>query len=734
MIAALLFALCSSAPCALSGWNPPETYAVLVGFESGDPYHAAARRLAAHHGTKHLIRFDPHDPEAVLPILEQLQPTHVAIVLRPEQIDVNSVRKILRMATKVDADPFVDFDYGYITGSTAEEALQFIKNIVETSKRKLPRKVGQTAVWGNAGKGTATDEPYRIGHLSFPSRSLRFRAPDGEQGRDQAFLDENLRTIEGCGAIIMGGHGMPWEIVSGPRAEDMDRLDLFPSIVLNYACYTAVTGTYSEREWSGRNVLDRLKEIETRRSFALAVIRRGAVGYVAYVTPRPAGPEMTTDFQRILTGETMGAVRRRDYAKVLLGYLGFGENGIVPPEVVDGEGMPRAKLDSVRHMMLDSATGGILYGDPAYQPYPVVRDALPLSAKSGVKDERLHVTLRLRARDAYLWGADPFRRFDENTRQMAMKLYDRVVVPKRIGPIRSVSIESATWGGQEIEVLPVVWAEEHDRGERYLHVKANFARNAGRGDIEIRFVAGPEEMPPVEARRDGGEAPAAKGVLSVRALNRKLLRDPSALTSEIGMLQDLGKEGFAAVIELIRAGEAHHMTDQLLRYTKIPGGERELLELARGEPLPNYGTWTALRGLGLFDTPEVRSYLLERLATDRDPGTFMSAAQALAMLEDARGVRLVAKRLMHFEKGDSGVQWQLVHAMAEMGGERAVEHLAAYVLDERATHEVAITYALDHLAKLDEETAKETVDELQRTERYRSFQERTRKHIEGTGR
>ncbi len=151
-------------------------------------------------------------------------------------------------------------------------------------------------------------------------------------------------------------------------------------------------------------------------------------GYVGYVNPRPAGPEMTCEFERVLAGASLGETRRRDYDKIALGYLGYGEPGIVPPPVTDGERHPRSEVDPVRHMMLDGATGGILYGDPTLRPYTARLDALPVQSVAKRQGDELHVTLTMQGRRAYEWGADPFRRFDAD--RMAMKVYDRVALPR----------------------------------------------------------------------------------------------------------------------------------------------------------------------------------------------------------------------------------------------------------------------------------------------------------------
>ncbi len=123
-------------------------YVVLVGFGSDDPYHAAATKLARHHRTKHVLEFDPMKPEVIVPKLREIAPTHVAIVLRPEQIHVDSVRRILKASTTIDADPFVDFDFGYITGATAKDAAKFVENMIRASRKKLRRALGSSAKSG----------------------------------------------------------------------------------------------------------------------------------------------------------------------------------------------------------------------------------------------------------------------------------------------------------------------------------------------------------------------------------------------------------------------------------------------------------------------------------------------------------------------------------------------------------------------------------------------------------
>jgi HEAT repeat protein len=1070
-------------------------YVVLSGVAKDDPYFAAAKRLAAYHGTQHVLRVDPQAPDAVLPRLREIEPEHVVIVLRPEQIDVNSVRRILRMSTRVDDDPFVDFDFGYVTGATAKDALAFVENIIRAGKTRRPRRVGSASAWAGHGASTASDDVLELGVLRFPERTLRFRAPEGRE-RDQAFLDRELPSLEGSGAILMGGHGMPWEIGGGPQAEDVGKLHLFPAVAFNYACYTGVTGRYPEPEVRGTQVVERFKTVEAGRSFVLQILRTGVTGYVAYVTPRPAGPELSTDFERVLAGASLGESRRTDYAKVALGYLGYGEPGIVPPVWTEGRARSRSELDPVRDMMLDGATGGILYGDPTLRPYPVTAHALPLRTDVTRAGDEFLITLEMPARATGIWCADPFRRFEAPGAEggMARKLYDAVPLPPGAPEIRGVWIESAEQGGKAIPTLKPVWAVERDQGRRILHVKADFAPG-GAGDVRVRLRASPRQAPPdfsdrttcldlargvadhiladpalartdlavydgaagiamflfdlaqatgearwrqaadaqleralsmpkgaglytglagvgqvcldawwstgddaylAKARACAGRlgAPQATDVISgaagtgifllnlhaatgeprwlqaatklgddlaaravredgrahwpvsdqlartyigfshgaagigtfllqlgfathderfralaeeaaayvvslaqddghggwvwskmpppaendVRlqwchgspgialffqalarglgkpayadALARSLaatrrggrtarrsgcqchgvagnaevlleawranrdpallaeartwaadlvdehgvkttlggraygpgymtglagigrfflrLADPAALrlpmmvrdpgrsasavaalvkrandraldarhdiSALLASLHKAGPQAFEALVALIARGEGHWRTPVLLEATKVPGGERELMRLADGPPLARNGRWIALIGLGGFDTPVVRAYLLKRLDRETDAGLLMSAAAALGTLKEPRAFGPIARHLLAFEPSQAGIQPQLLAALVRIGGGQLLATLASFAKDERAVNPAAVALAVMQVRGRDPDAGRRLAKAVMASTRWPSFAGAWRQRIERAAR
>ena len=172
---------------------------------------------------------------------------------------------------------------------------------------------------------------------------------------------------------------------------------------------------------------------------------------------------------------------------------------------------------------------------------------------------------------------------------------------------------------------------------------------------------------------------------------------------------------------LIRSGKGHWRTWMLVKVTKGPGDEKKLMALADGPALPGYGHWTALSSLGVFDTKAVRAYLLERIAKERDAGLYMSAAQALGRLREPRAHEPVAKQLMAFEAGWSGVQGHLLGALYQINHDKLPAALEAFATDERATGESLVGAVLAQIHNLDPEAAKRAAKAVIASKRFAGF-------------
>lgn len=664
-------------------------YVVLSAVAEADAYDRAAQRLATARDAP-LLRFDPADLESVRDALRGARPRNVALVMRPDQIEFEFQRRFLQLATEIDADPFVDFAFGYLTGRDAEDALA----LVERGLAREPRpEVGRVAMFaGGSERSIAGPRPFRLRRKLLDGISAICAGGEAyPDGRDRAFLAEHLPALTECDVITFAGHGYPDEVVGGPCYGDLADLRLDGAVVLNVACYTGVTGTWYDYDDRGGLVRT---QVPPEESFCLAVLDAGVLGYTAYLCPRPAGPELDTDLAALVAdGRSLGEARRRDYDKTVLGFLGFGEDRLALQPVSEMKRV--AGMDPVRDLMLEGATGGVLFGDPACVPYRGLEGESPVELAVEAIENGLRVGAKAGVHALFLHCSDPTARWG-NT--MAMKVHARI--PIGDAGIEDVVVDELTVRGKRLPSR-VLWAIEEDQGERFLQLKVNFPREEklfGSLEMSARVLTTHD---PARARSRGGEVtravvasrdvhsseiqPSMLTAAAQRAVSREALQAALDSSAELlaggsdgaglDRLRAFGSEGFRAVCVLLEVGHSHFRTWQLLDATWHPGDERHLIALASGPQLPAYASWQVLEGLGVADTPEVRGYLLERLRHEEDPGLFMATAAGLAHLGMRESAAMIADRVLEGRPGWSGVEPHLLAALLELGGAPAVEQL-----------------------------------------------------------
>lgn len=690
-------------------------YVVLAAFGAEDPFDAAAQVLVAARAAA-LVRFDPADLEPVRAALVAAAPRHVAVVVRPEQLDFVLQRRLLQLATEIDADPFVDFAFGYITGRTADEAVALARRGSERQPRAVAGSVATVA--GGVDRSLLLRRPHALRGAALPGLQLQCAGEQAfpETGRDRAFLERRLPLLADCDVVTFVGHGMPHEVIGGPTAADLAGLDLQDAVVLNVACYTGVTHAWFEDDWRAGVV--RRREVALADSFGLAVLGAGAVGYTAYLCPRPAGPELETDLAALVAdGASLGEARRRDYDKTVLGFLGFGAERLALSPVADGMAL-RPDRDAVRDLMLEGATGGVLFGDPACVPFERRDDEAPVAIEVEAVDGALRVRARAAAMAVWLHCADPTARWG---RTMAMRVHARVPLAGRL--VEDVVVDELRVGNRT-QPSRVLWAVEHDHGQRFLQCKVNWPRDEraiGALSLVLRVLTTGDAA---RARDRGGEVhrppapppdvrsreatPRLLECAEARSVSREVLQDAlEASAALIGVdgaradaaarLAACGSEGFRAVCALIEVGHTHYRTWQLLRETWRPGDERHLLALAARDDLPGFASWAALEGLGCADTPAVREFLRQLLPAETDPGRFMAAAAGLAHLGAREAVDDIAAAVLAFRPEWVGVAPHLITSLGELGGEAAVRQLEAIGRDPRCAQLAAVLAALDRL-------------------------------------
>ncbi|HEX6811335.1 MAG TPA: hypothetical protein VF384_06920 [Planctomycetota bacterium] len=691
-------------------------YVVLAAFAATDPFDAASRVLAEHHRAE-IVRFDPADLEPVRAALTKADPRHVVLVMRPEQIEFAFQRRFLQLATAIDGDPFADFAFGYVTGRTAEDAVALARRGVARKPRAA--EAGVAIVSGGNDQSVANRARHALRKSSLPALHIHCAGQKAfaEAGRDREFLQKHLPKLKGCDAVTFVGHGYPREVVGGPTFAELAGLELEGAVVLNVACYTGVTNRWFEDDW--RRAVVQAREVPLDESFCLALLRTGVVGYTAYLCPRPAGPELDTDLAALVAdGLSLGDARRRDYDKTVLGFLGFGEERMQLGPVADGASFSPNR-EAVRDIMLEGATGGVLFGDPACVPFVARKDDAPVELATETKADAIVVKARAAANAMYLHCSDPTAEWGKT---MAMRVYARLPLGDR--HVTDVVVDELKIG-KEPQPSRVLWAVEVDHGERFVHLKVDFPRPEKFVMAAMRLSARVLTTADGKLGKErGGEvqrrAVASKDVRSrvlepflleratAREVSREVMQEALDASAELfagvaitdakfAALRARGSEGFRAVCAMLDVGHSHWRTWELLEATWRPGDERHLLALAGGPDLPNYAMWSVLQGLGAADTAEVRTYLRKRLADEQDAGLYMSIAAGLAHMGAREAIGEIGARVREFREDWSGVQPHLLRSLAEFGGAEAAKELEAIGCDKGCKDVKALLAVLDRL-------------------------------------
>jgi hypothetical protein len=339
--------------------TPPGPYLVLVDGGQKDEFLPAARALAALHGAV-VKRFDPKKLDQTLAELRKAPPRFVVFVLPPEKIDVDLAHDILEMATRVDDDPFVDFEYGFVTGRDGLAALRFVRRIEAAWKRDFGNKAALFGSW--EGEVLPTGQPLsalKTAGLSAEQRLVKVKGP-AEERRKAA--RQALADCKGKDALLFFSHGYPDSMEFCFRAKDLRawKADLSPAILVNCACYNGAPGRWFAPGPTGP--VER-KPVGREDSVALAVLDSGVAGYFAGVDPWH-GPLAIQVFAHITDdGLRLGEAAKRMYDRLALDFLPgriHFEPTLKVKDRFGGEGVV-----SRRH----NGAGMIFYGDPALAPF-----------------------------------------------------------------------------------------------------------------------------------------------------------------------------------------------------------------------------------------------------------------------------------------------------------------------------------------------------------------------------
>ncbi len=448
-------------------------YLVLVERGGDGAYLPAAGALAAQHGGR-VVEFDSDDSGALLTLLREHSPRYVAFVLPPQRIDVQLAHRFLEVSTQVDEDPFVDFEYGFITGRDGEAALRFVERIIAAWKREYGLRCGFFGSWegpvvptikGSGGAARALGLDISA-HLLGVKESDEVRA---EKARAA------MADFAGRDVLLFFSHGYPDRMVACFDAANLRdwNVDLGGAILFNCSCYNGAPGRWWEIGPGGAYLDRGLTRAED--SVALAIIDAGVAGYFAGIDPWHGPLANQVFLLAVDDGLSLGGAAKRMYDRLALAFL---------PERVHYEPMSERRFAGEgRGNRLGNGAGMIYYGDPALAPFSR-KAAKLLSAGTEVIDEHsLRCTIDMKpmlegamnAADGMLPQARLMDYYSVRTSdllaELKMEVHRVVPLPEGWTVVSGASVESLVSGGRDVPAGEVEWAIEQTHDGPMLHLR-----------------------------------------------------------------------------------------------------------------------------------------------------------------------------------------------------------------------------------------------------------------------
>ncbi len=437
------------------------TYCIVVLVPEEDAFDAVAQELVRLHHNAPLLRATPTSLRDLLPPLKQIDPEYVAVVVRPDDLDINLVRQWMLVSSEVDADPFVDFAYGFVTGESPEAAMKLVQAGQGDAKDRFPSLVQMGVMEGSFLKRSQSTQqalPLRRGTLAQTAHMI---VKGANEERDETYLQKTMPKLDGESLLLFAGHGFPREVVGGPTFEHLHGRKFPEAVALNIACYTGVTHRWYEEDWSTLTLRERT--VPAQESFCLNMINTGVGGYVAYACPRPSGPTLFGDAIAIATsGNTLGELRRRDANSVVLSHLQQGYDSLHID--IQSEGTPLDRNRSVQALLVQMSTGGMLVGDPMFRPFAGKPDADPRQVQLESTDSGMRAKVTVAGPLWHFFCSDQVTMWDETNPSMRIEF----AIPWDDRGVRGLRVVSSSFGEVPHRWLAVM--EEH-RGKRWLHVK-----------------------------------------------------------------------------------------------------------------------------------------------------------------------------------------------------------------------------------------------------------------------
>ncbi|MEI6124837.1 MAG: T9SS type A sorting domain-containing protein [Bacteroidota bacterium] len=505
MITYLLIA-CLSMAFAKGYAQKSSPYVVLTTVNSSDPYYAAAQALSTYRSAP-IVHFSPDSITDLIPILTSLAPRYVAVVIKPIQLDINFVRKFLVMSTNIDSDPFSDFSYGYITGATATDALNFVNNTIYAETHAIqgyPLNVG-----GYSASSLNFVYPGSGDFMKYlnPPISNNIYMETNDLGTGHNFFLANTSYMLNNKLLNIGHNGdahmlwlfengnsttnpPPWIFDStkiedtayarvGLTSFDIGALNLYPAVAFNGACHAGepkrvMIESDIEATFGDTQGLIKFYTMSDTFSFCLSILKTGITGYFAPCGANNANDQGEEIYNAFLYDEPLGDVQKRTIDGVVMGCLGnrpnlkiFQSGGSIYDDDILSSGTFNPADWSGAAGMLGGKANRIYYGDPLYNPYKFDHsDSLKITKTSidSITYNTFDIPLTFKKPDASVAYFPIWDKFHFGN----SRIYTSVELPTFCGAITKFEVVDSS-GPYHM----VIHAVEQFEGKNILHIEVD---------------------------------------------------------------------------------------------------------------------------------------------------------------------------------------------------------------------------------------------------------------------
>lgn len=486
--------------------------------DTTDSYYPAVTALRDYRSAR-VVDFDPSSVEALVPVLAALAPRYVAIVLKPTELDINFIRRFLEMSTLLDDDPFSDFSYGFITGATGQDAVNFANSIIYADTHGIygyPLNIG-----GYAASSINFVYPFATGFMTYldpPSASYIYMETS-DSGTGRTFFLANTAYLMNNKILDIGYNGDPhmvWLFEGGNinpnppvwvydptkienpayarvgiTSQDIGALNLYPAVAFNGACHSGepktvmVEGDIAATFGDTQGIVE-FYTMSDGFSFALSILKTGITGYFAPCGANNANDQGEDIYNAFLFHEPLGDIHKRSNDAVVMGFLGNRPNLKIYSQGQTTYGcdvLTSGTFDpsdwSGACYMLGGKANRIYFGDPMFNPYRDNHsDSLQLVhiTMDSVSPDTRDIQFHFHKPDGYwpVWDKFHFG----NTR-----IYAPVELPSNFLEVSGFAVTYAS-GPYDL----VIHATEHFEGKTILHIEADVPNDLySPVDYTIRF-------------------------------------------------------------------------------------------------------------------------------------------------------------------------------------------------------------------------------------------------------